>query len=580
LSFRPKVIAAFGTALLVLVYVGSLSYRKTVQEYDDQRWVAHTHLVLEGIAAVLAGLVNEQTEQRGFILSGNDAYLELFSAGELSLHQDIQRLRVLTSDNPSQQAVLDDLEPLIATSLHEMKEGISARQREGNGSHASRHQMPVEAPSMGQARSLIATMKQEEQQLLTQRIEKVGASSRRTRILIVFGNIIAFLSLFISALVIFQEMNRRHEAERSLIHNEERFRLMVSGVKDYAILMLDPEGNVASWNVGAERTKGYTSEEILGKHFSIFHEPEDVKAGKPDRLLKIAEEEGRTEDEGWRVRKDGSRFWANVIVTALRDENGTLRGFSKVTRDMTERRRAEQALESHNIQLAAANKELQAFSYSVSHDLRAPLRSIDGFSLALLEDYEAKLDSEGKNYLQRIRAATVRMGQLIDGMLNLARISRAGLVREEVDLSRLAREIVSELENSEPERKATFEISPALPVRGDRLLLRVVLENLLNNAWKFTSHTANACISVGSSANGSQPVHFVRDNGAGFDMQYASKLFGVFQRLHRDSEFPGNGVGLATVQRIIHRHGGRIWAEGSLGGGATFYFVLGSQLEE
>jgi PAS domain S-box-containing protein len=573
------VIAAFGTALLVLVYVGSLSYRKTVQEYDDHRWVAHTHLVLEGIATVLAGLLNEQTEQRGFILSGNDTYLELFNAEDLSLHQDIQKLRRLTSDNSNHQSALDELEPLVTASILEMKQEISVRGKE-DVRLAGRQQMPVESSSMGQARTLIANMKHEEQQLLAQRLEKVGASSGRTRILIVVGNIIAFLSLFISAMVVFQEMKRRYEAERSLFHNEERFRLMVSGVKDYAILMLDPEGNVATWNVGAERTKGYSSEEIIGKHFSIFHEPEDVNAGKPGRLLKVAEEEGRIEDEGWRVRKDGSRFWANVVVTALRNENGTLRGFSKVTRDMTERRRSEQALESHNIQLSAANKELQAFSYSVSHDLRAPLRSIDGFSLALLEDYEAKLDDEGKNYLQRIRAATVRMGQLIDGMLNLARISRAGLVKEEVDLSKLAREIVSEIETSHPERKATFEIPPALQVRGDRLLLRVVLENLLNNAWKFTSHTANACISLGSSLNGSQLVHFVRDNGAGFDMQYANKLFGVFQRLHRESEFPGNGVGLATVQRIIHRHGGRIWAEGSLGAGATFYFVLGSQLEE
>jgi PAS domain S-box-containing protein len=423
-------------------------------------------------------------------------------------------------------------------------------------------------------------MKQEEQTLLSQRLEKAGASSRRTRIFIVAGNILAFLALFASAIFTFQEMNRRHEAELSLHRNEQRFRLMVSAVKDYAILMLDTEGKVASWNAGAERTKGYSSEEILGKHFSIFYEPDDVAAGKPDHLLHVALNEGSVEDEGWRVRKDGSRFWGNVIVTALRDENGTLRGFSKVTRDMTERRRAEQTLESHNLQLEAANQELQAFSYSVSHDLRAPLRSIDGFSLALLEDYGSKIDTEGQNYLNRIRAATLRMGQLIDGMLNLARISRAGMAPEVVDLSKLAREIVSDLESGQPERKMKFEIPPALPVRGDRLLLRVVLENLLNNAWKFTSHTANPCISLGSKNGDAEPIHFVRDNGAGFDMQYANKLFGVFQRLHRDSEFPGNGVGLATVQRIIHRHGGRIWAEGALGAGATFYFVLGNQLEE
>ncbi len=274
------------------------------------------------------------------------------------------------------------------------------------------------------------------------------------------------------------------------------------------------------------------------------------------------------------MRKDGSRFWANVVITALHDEGGKLRGFGKVTRDMTERKKIEEEVRIRNAQLEAANKELEAFSYSVSHDLRAPLRAIDGFSLAVLEDYQDKVDAEGKTHLQRIRAAARRMSQLIDDMLQLAHIARAEMVRDKVNLSRLAQEIASQLQASDPKRQATFVIQPDLMVEGDRALLRVVLQNLLDNAWKFTGHQPHARIEFGIQKQGSEQVYFVRDNGAGFEMQHAGKLFGVFQRLHRESEFPGTGVGLATVQRIIHRHGGRIWAEGATGQGATFYFVL------
>ncbi|PYX93092.1 MAG: PAS domain-containing sensor histidine kinase, partial [Acidobacteria bacterium] len=378
-------------------------------------------------------------------------------------------------------------------------------------------------------------------------------------------------TLFLAAL---QDLSQHSRGEEALRRSEERFRLMVENVQDYAILMLDPQGYVISWNTGAERIKGYRADEIVGQHFSRFYPAEDIVRGKPEYELAVAAEQGHFEDEGWRVRKDGSRLWANVMITALRDESGKLRGFGKVTRDMTERKKIEEEVRIRNAQLEAANKELEAFSYSVSHDLRAPLRAIDGFSLAVLEDYQDKIDAEGRAHLERIRAAAGRMGQLIDDMLQLARIARAEMVRDKVNLSRLAQEIASQLQASEPKRQTTFVIQPGLMVEGDRALLRVVLQNLLDNAWKFTGHQLHARIEFGIQKQDSGQVYFVRDNGAGFEMQYANKLFGVFQRLHRQSEFTGTGVGLATVQRIIHRHGGRIWAEGATGQGATFYFVL------
>lgn len=235
-----------------------------------------------------------------------------------------------------------------------------------------------------------------------------------------------------------------------------------------------------------------------------------------------------------------------------------------------------QELERTAVQLRAANQELEAFAYSVSHDLRAPLRSIDGFSQVVLAKYGPQLDAGGQHYLERIRAGSQRMAQLIDDLLRLSRLTRTPLARQAVDLSALASEVIEELRQGHPERIVQVEIAAGLPTEADPRLLRVVLENLLGNAWKFTTAQPAPRIELTRHwGDDGEAVYVVRDNGAGFDMAYADKLFGAFQRLHSASEFEGNGIGLATAQRIIHRHGGRIWAQGAVGQGATFFFTLG-----
>jgi len=237
-------------------------------------------------------------------------------------------------------------------------------------------------------------------------------------------------------------------------------------------------------------------------------------------------------------------------------------------REISKRDRAERALHD-------ANRELESFSYSVSHDLRAPLRSIDGFSQALVEDIGEELPDAARSHLDRIRHATRRMGRLIDDLMALSKVGRAEMSRERVDLSEVAEQVVAELRRQQPARQIAVTIAPGLTARADAPLVRLALQNLIENAWKFTSRRDGSTIEIGQSRDGERgPAFFVRDNGAGFDPEYAHKLFGPFQRLHAVSEFPGTGIGLATVQRIVHRHGGRVWAEGQINGGACFYFTL------
>jgi hypothetical protein len=274
-----------------------------------------------------------------------------------------------------------------------------------------------------------------------------------------------------------------------------------------------------------------------------------------------------------------------MTITPVSDSSGQITHFIAIKQDITERQRAEEQIRNLNtdlvervrlrtLALQSTNQELEAFCYSVSHDLRAPLRGINGFSQALLDDYGDKLDPAATDFLLRINTGCQRMAQLIDDLLNLSRLSRAEMQRIPVSLSKLAGELAAELKESDPGRLVEVRIAGDVHAVGDPALLRAALSNLLGNAWKFTSKAAGASVEFGSSHSNGHSTYFVRDNGAGFDMAYADKLFQPFQRLHGMREFPGNGIGLATVGRIIRRHGGRVWAEAVPGQGATFFFTL------
>ncbi|PWH17831.1 MAG: hypothetical protein DDG60_01175 [Anaerolineae bacterium] len=314
----------------------------------------------------------------------------------------------------------------------------------------------------------------------------------------------------------------------------------------------------------------FEPQQIIGKTIrEVVENPELVELA--ERCIRQVFETGQPMQTEYQYDEHSFALW---YLAPEFGPDGQVISVVTTTLDISERRRMEDELRARTLELQASNRELESFSYSVSHDLRAPLRALDGFSRILLEDFQAYLPEEAQQYLKRIREATQQMSQLIDDMLRLSRISRAELRRDPISLTELARQIVENLQSQEPERSARILIQENLIANADQGLLRLALENLFNNAWKFSAKSNPTEIEFGKTLVDGRETFFIRDNGVGFDMAYADKLFGVFQRLHSPSEFPGTGVGLAIVQRVIHRHGGRIWAQSAPGQGATFYFTL------
>ncbi len=382
------------------------------------------------------------------------------------------------------------------------------------------------------------------------------------------------------------EVAEREETAKRLRASEARF----SGILDIAseaVISVDENQRIQLFNQQAEAIFGYAAHEVLGEPLNVLL-PSRFRSdhyGHIERFARSSQSSRLMHHRGevFALRKDGTEFPAEASISKL-ESDGVLT-FTVMLRDIAERRRAEAEIRKLNAELeervaqrtaelAAANAELESFTYTVSHDLRSPLRGMDGFSEALAVDYAEELDETARHYIERVRAGSRKMAQLIDDLLAFSRVTRAELKYDTVDLSEITAKILKELREREPARRARIHVGQGIVVNGDPRLLRIVLENLLGNAWKFTAKRPQAEIEFGMTRENGASTCYVRDNGAGFDMTYGEKLFKPFQRLHSATEFEGTGIGLATVARIVHRHGGQVWAESALDQGATVYFTV------
>ena len=377
------------------------------------------------------------------------------------------------------------------------------------------------------------------------------------------------------------ELEQRNETLRK---SEERYHKMIAEIEDYAIILLDTNGNIQNWNTGAEKIKGYKAEEIIGKNFRIFYLPQDRDNKLPEKLLERVIREGKSAYEGWRVRKDGSTFWGSIVVTALHDDNGEVIGLSKVTRDLTEKKKAEDKMREYLAELENRNSELEQFAYIASHDLQEPMRKIQTFT----EVIERNLDDEVivKRYFEKINTSARRMVELITSVLNYSRLSKERDLREDADLNEVLAGIESDFELPIREKNAKIVYNGLPVLKAHPLQMHQLFSNLISNALKFSSGSPVITISsqkIAKEGMKSSPVVLtadqyleivVKDNGIGFEQEYENLIFSMFQRLHPRQEYAGTGIGLAICKKIMENHKGFMRAEGEPRKGSSFYLYF------
>lgn len=572
-SFERVIGSGFLVMILIVIITSVLAYQSISQYILVNQRVSHTLQVIGTLQDLLSTIVDAESGQRGYILTGQLEFLEPYQLGNQTIDELFEQLRTLTLDNSSQQARIDTLAPLVEQRMTFLTQSIGVWLTQGFDAAQSMVASGDGKRAMDQIREAIDAMIAEENALLEERNQQASSSARLTLLSLGVLILLAFVFLTVFYGFIVRSIQERKQAQ----FNALQYANEVQDLYDNAPCgyhSLDSSGTYIQINKTELGWLGYTHDEVIGKkRFGDFITPDSLKNFQVN--FPVFKARGWIKDlEFDMVRKDGTILSVLLNATAITDSEGNYVSSRSTLIDVTDRKQIDLNLQKTNQELIRANQELEAFSYSVSHDLRTPLRSIDGFSQALLDDYADKLDTTAQSYLKRVRKAAQRMGELIDDLINLGRISKADIVRENVDLTALCHKVVNDLQRNDPNRKVNIIIDDELKVVGDSHLLKLVLDNLIGNAWKFTGHTDDARIEVTGQRQNGKTVFRVSDNGAGFDMTYANKLFEPFQRLHGYEEFEGTGIGLATVNRIIQRHGGQVWAEGEVGKGAAFYFSL------
>jgi PAS domain S-box-containing protein len=577
----------------VLVAIAILGYRTTAALVETASRVERTVKTIESLDSVLLGVTSAGRSRRAYALTADPAELPRFEAAVAQTRDEAARLRELLGDEPEQVARMDALIPLIRERFADLDRAIADQRASGPDEGREDALARRGSQLMSRLAALVEEMTDLERQSLREREQLARRSADFAEAVDVLGTAASIVLIVLAFAALRRENLRRTRSENALrsaqaIQRNDRKALeratrfvdsIVEHIPDMIFVKEAGELRFERINRAGEVLLGMSREELIGKNDydffptsqARFFQEKDRETLEAGVVVDIPEEP---------IDTPAGRRWLHTKKVPLPGDDGGLAYLMGISQDITDSKRTAEALRSAIEASEAANRELEAFSYSVAHDLRAPLRAIDGFSQALIEDCGDKLDDIGRGHVQRVRAATDRMAQLIDGLLALARLASAELRIEDVDLSAVAAAAVEELRRTNPGREVAVEIEARLGCRGDPRLMRVVLDNLLGNAFKFTAKRPRARIEFGAREESGERVYFVRDDGVGFDTQYASKLFSAFQRLHHARDFPGAGIGLATVQRVLRRHGGQIWAESQPDQGATFYFTVPAPNDE
>jgi len=563
-----KTINAISIFSIVLVFlvVSFFSYRTLLNIDVDENQVIHSYQVITNINVLISDLENIETSIRGYVITGQDIFLEPYNTYLPDIDKTFKNLQKLTIDNPIQQQRLSVVEPLITAKLSNAKEDMLARTNSGFNAAQTLVSNTKGKQIMDSIRVIVIDMQTEESRLLQLRTDDLIKINATAGMVIIWGSIIGLI-FYLLVNYIISKFVIGEIVQKPLLEKEKRALFYARSLLEASLdplVTINSDGKITDVNEAVVKVTGISRDLLINTDFSeYFTDPEKAKEGY-EKVFKF----GFIIDYPLTIKsKEGNLTDVIYNASLYKDEKGNVLGVFAAARDYTVAKRAkEEALK--------ASKEMEAFSYSVSHDLRAPLRAIDGFTQILVEDHSEKLDDEGKRVAGIIRASTVQMGKLIDDLLSFSRLGRQAITKNIVAMSTLVNDIINELKKTAPKRDIEFIVKDIPNAMADVDMMRVALTNLLANAFKFTSKKTKAVIEIGSKNENNTITYYIKDNGVGFDMKYIDKLFGVFQRLHSTEDFEGTGIGLSNVKRVIERHGGKVWAESKVGEGATFYFTL------
>jgi len=550
----------------VFLVISAYSYLAISRLNNNSYWVEHSYVVVAQADTLISDLLNTETGQRGYIITGDDSYLAPYTLALQNVYSDFQSLQNLTSDNPAQEEKLLVIKPLIDARLAEVDNGINLRKYKGVDAATAFIMTGGGKKTMDAIRAEEVDFKTEELKLLAQRETDSDQSSSLVNLVILWGAIIGFLFYLLVNYIISRFVIKDLVSKPFLAKEKQALfyaRSLIESSLD-PLITISPSGKVTDLNEAAVRVTGISREKLIGSDFvNYFTNPDEARDGY-ERVFR----QGSVNDYPLTIRSQEGRL-TDVLLNAsiYKNEEGVVLGVFAAMRDYTRIKQATEAVE-------LMNREMEAFSSSVSHDLRAPLRVIDGYAQMLSEDYNTKLDDNGKRLIANIRTSSEQMRVLIEDLLTFSRLGSQAIKKEQVSMSTMAKDVFMELKKVAPTRDIECNIADLPDAKADKDTMRLVWVNLISNAIKYTRPKAKAVIEIGSKVEGDVITYYVKDNGVGFDMKYVIKLFLVFERLHSSEEFEGTGIGLANVKRIIERHGGKVWAEGQVGVGSTFYFTL------